>query len=235
MRLGVILPTFSDRATATLLAAEHAERCGLHGVFAYDHLWPMGHPARPALSPFPLLAAVAVRTERIAVGTLVARIGLTPDEVLLEELFTLDAVSGRRLVAGVGTGDSKSAAENLAYGVGFPPAHERRERAAVVSRTLLEAGVETWVGGGSSETNAVARSTGAVLNLWGAPAARIAAAAACGEVTWAGVLPKDAGAAAALLRGLAGAGATWAVVNWPGSTAPLVAAAATAGIALGWR
>jgi hypothetical protein len=132
MRVGIVLPTFAATADAALSAAADAEARGIHGVFAYDHLWPMGHPGRPALSPSPVLAAVAMRTTRVAVGILVARVGLRPDDVLLDELASLQALSLGRLVAGIGTGDAKSAEENLAYGVGFPPARERRDRLAGV-------------------------------------------------------------------------------------------------------
>lgn len=233
MRVGIVLPTFAASADDALEAAMQAEAAGVHGAFAYDHLWPMGQPGRPALSPFPVLAAAAVRTHRIALGTLVARVGLKPDAVLLEELLSLAALSGGRLVAGIGAGDSKSAAENLAYGVAFPPASERRARLAAVVRALLGAGVATWVGGGTAATNCVARTTGAVLNLWAVAPDRVAAEAAAGEVSWGGTLPREPSKAASLLGALAGAGATWAVVDWPGSCDPVVAAASDAGVALG--
>jgi alkanesulfonate monooxygenase SsuD/methylene tetrahydromethanopterin reductase-like flavin-dependent oxidoreductase (luciferase family) len=233
MRVGVILPTFNADATSALAAAQEAERVGLHGVFAYGHLWPMGRPGRPALAPLPVLAAIAMRTEAISVGTLVARVGITSDEVLVEELLTLDAVSGGRLVAGLGTGDRKSAAENLAYGLGFPPAQERRERVASVASRLLDEGVTTWVGGGSAATDAVARATGAVLNLWAALPHSVAEAAASGEVTWAGMLPEERASAADLLAELARAGASWAVMGWPGSCAPILDAVSAANVTVG--
>ena len=48
MKLGILLPLFrTDIADARAAAAE-AEAVGLDGVFAYDHLWPIGHPERPA-------------------------------------------------------------------------------------------------------------------------------------------------------------------------------------------
>jgi alkanesulfonate monooxygenase SsuD/methylene tetrahydromethanopterin reductase-like flavin-dependent oxidoreductase (luciferase family) len=233
MRIGVVLPTFAPTAADALGAAAEAEGSGLHGVFAYDHLWPMGHPGRPALSPYPVLGAIAARTSGLRLGTLVARVGLAPDAVVLEELLSLDALSGGRLVAGVGTGDAKSAAENFAYGVAFAPAAERRASVTGVVAGLLSAGVPAWVGGGSAATNAVARATGAALNLWAADPVAVAVAAKEGEVTWGGVLPEEPAAAAALLYELALAGATWAVVNWPGSCAPVAAAASTAGVLLG--
>jgi len=233
MRVGVVLPTFERSADRALDAACEAERAGLHGVFAYDHLWPMGQPGRPAISPYPLLGAVASRTTRVALGTLVARVGLVPDDVLVRELLTLQVVSAGRAVVAVGTGDAKSAAENRAYGVAFEAPRRRRERLGAVVASLRRAGVPTWVGGGSEATDAVARSTGAALNLWGATPGIVAAAARSGEVTWAGSLPGDPGDAAALLAALGRAGASWAVLGWPGSCGPIVAAASTAGFALG--
>ncbi|MDA8291215.1 MAG: LLM class flavin-dependent oxidoreductase [Actinomycetota bacterium] len=231
--MGIVLPTFEPSAAPAFAAADEAERAGLHGVFAYDHLWPMGQPGRPAISPYPLLGAVSARTSRVALGTLVARVGLVPDEVLVAELVTLHALSSGRAVVAIGAGDAKSAAENLAYGVAFEPPATRRERVrSVVTRLSLD-GVPAWVGGGAPETDAIAREVGAALNLWGAAPEAVARAALDGEVTWAGMLPEDVGAAAALLSGLARAGASWAVAGWAGSSEPVVAAASAAGLALG--
>jgi len=67
---------------------------GLDGVFCYDHLWPMGQP-EPPLAPFPLLAAIA-RPTRALGGTLVARIGLVPDHVVVAEFDALAAIAPGR-------------------------------------------------------------------------------------------------------------------------------------------
>ncbi len=204
----------------------------MHGCFCYDHLWPLGSPGRPALAPFPLLALLARHRRRVVLGTLVARVGLTPDDVLEAEVATMVGLTGGAFVAGLGTGDAKSAPEHVAYGIPFPPAGERRDRLARLARRLREAGTTTWVGGGSASTNAVARELGVALNLWAVPAAVVAAAAGTGEVTWGGTLPDDPGQAGALLADLAAAGASWAVVGWPGSIDPVVVAAEAGGVAL---
>jgi hypothetical protein len=52
------------------------------------------------------------------------------------------------------------------------------------------------------------------LNLWGVTAERVAGIDDV-EVTWGGVVPGDAEAAAQVLAGLARAGATWAVCAPP--------------------
>lgn len=210
MRIGVSLPQFRDDADAALQAARHAEAVGFDGVFVFDHLWAIGRPERPALPAFPLLGALAGSTARIVLGTLVARIGLVPDAVLVHQLRTLHALTGGRVIAGVGTGDRLSAAENEAFGIDYPPAAERRQRLAGVCDELRARGVTTWVGGRAERTRLVAVEHADALNLWDVDAGVLAAEQRV-EVTWGGVVPSDPDACAALLAAVADAGATWAV------------------------
>lgn len=235
MRIGVLLPSFADLADEALAVAKQAEDLGLHGVFAYDHLWPMGEPGKPAISPYPLLGAVAAVTKKVCLGTLVARVGLVPDDVLISQLLTLDALSQGRLIAGVGTGDSKSAAENLAYGIPMAPMAERLSSLQKVVTKLVSEGVESWVGAGRPETNAMARKCGATLNLWGVPPSRVGEEARLpGQVSWAGVWPKAGiSAAARRFNELIEKGATWAVVTCPGDVELIAVAANHAGVVLG--
>ena len=121
MRVGITLPLFNDDPELAVAVARRAEDAGLDGVFVFDHLWPLRQPHRPALHSTTVLAAVAAETSRIHVGTLVARVGLVPDAVLVHNLVTLAAIAGDRLIAGLGTGDSANKDENLAYGIDFAP------------------------------------------------------------------------------------------------------------------
>ena len=207
MRLGVLLPTFEAGAEKAMLAAHAARAAGLDGVFAYDHLWPMGSPRRPALAPFPVLAAVATRYEDLVVGTLVARVGLVSTEHLVTEFATLNALAPGRVIAALGTGDHLSLAENDAYGVVRLGANERRSllRDAAVA---LVGTMPVWLGAGAEATNELARDVGAVVNLWNATPEAVAAAAARGPVSWAGPASSDV---ALTLDALARAGSTWAV------------------------
>lgn len=232
MNLGVILPSFSTSAQDAFDAADAAESGGLHGVFVFDHLWPLGEPGRPAMSPFPLLGAIGARTHTIAIGTLVARVGLVTDAALVSEFLTLDALSAGRVIAGVGVGDARSAAENVAFGLPVDPPSERRRSLSGVIAELRRAGITTWVGGGNRATNAVARAHGATLNLWGVGPETVARASQEGPVTWAGVLPKDPHRAAGHLELLRGAGATWTVVLCQGPIGGLIEIAKDAGVEL---
>jgi len=215
VRTGIILPSFSDTADEALAVARLADESGVDGVFCYDHLWPMGRPDRPALAPFPLLGAVAVSTDRVAVGTLVARVGLVPDEVLLAEVEALSLLAPGRVVMALGTGDRLSAPENEAYGVPFAPAADRRDSLRRCTRLLRERGVPVWIGGGSPRTVAVAEEEGAAVNLWDASPGEVAAQAQRSEVTWAGPPPGSPAGVDALMAALSEAGATWAVFAWP--------------------
>jgi alkanesulfonate monooxygenase SsuD/methylene tetrahydromethanopterin reductase-like flavin-dependent oxidoreductase (luciferase family) len=240
VKTGVILPSFRDDAAEALDVARRADESGVDGVFCYDHLWPMGRPDRPALAPFPLLAAVAATTRRVAVGTLVARIGLVPDGVLVSEVDALRALAPGRVVVGLGTGDHLSARENEAYGVPFAPAAERRASLREVAAALAGRGVPVWIGGGGPATRQVAVDARVAVNLWDAGPGAVAAQAHETEVTWAGPSPEPASGGAAapgaapdgaaalagLLPQLHAAGATWAVFGWP---VPLEALVATAG------
>lgn len=234
MRIGVTLPTFGEDAAAVIAAARTAERLGIHGVFAFDHLWPLGSPGRPSLSIYPVLGAVAATTATIRPGSLVGRIGLLPDAVVVASIVSLRQISGGRLIAGLGTGDDKSAPEHERYGIPYFGARARHESLSTVCEQLLAAGVECWIGAGTNATNDVARSLGAVLNFWGASPDRVAREVLRGtRVTWAGPLPQDGAAAVRVLAGLSMAGCEWAVWGWPRSLEAVVESASEAGIKLG--
>jgi alkanesulfonate monooxygenase SsuD/methylene tetrahydromethanopterin reductase-like flavin-dependent oxidoreductase (luciferase family) len=226
VKVGITLPQFDHRAEPAIAAALRAEHLGIDGVFCFDHLWPLGRPDRPALSPGPLLGAVAASTSTVALGTLVARIGLVPDATLVAALGSLSAISGGRLIAGIGTGDHLSRPENDAFGVPFDPPDERREHLAMVGSALQGAGIPVWVGGGRPRTVEVAVALAAAVNLWEGDPVQVARLTGAGlEVTWGGPVGSTAGQIASDLGRLAEAGATWAVCAWPGSLEAVAEAA----------
>lgn len=214
MKVGVVLPTFQSGPAAALEVADAAVAAGVDGVFAYDHLWPMGSPERPALAPFSILALVARRYPGLSVGPLVARIGLVENHVLASQLAALRKVSDGHVIAALGTGDSKSAQENRAYGIAFDPPSERRAKLRALVEDQLAHGVEVWVGGGARSTVAIAEELGCALNMWGATPEEVREQSSRSTVTWAGA-GVDEGTLRTTLRDVDEAGATWAVTGWP--------------------
>lgn len=166
MRVGITVPQFRDDAGPAIDVARRAEAAGLDGIFVFDHLWPLRQPERPALHSTTLLAALAAETQRVTLGTLVARVSLVPNAVLVNAFITLSRMLGPRLVAALGTGDEGNRDENEAYGVGFPPVARRLEDLVHCAGELRAAGVTTWVGGCSAAVRrAVAAADG--WNGWG--------------------------------------------------------------------
>ena len=236
LRTGVVLSTFRETPDDALRAAEDAVAAGVDGLFCYDHIWPMGQPDRPALAPFPILGALATRfaprdgAAGPFVGSLVARVGLVPDDVLFEQFVALHRLAPGRVVAALGTGDHLSAAENRAYGIEYPPAAARRTAMVALARRLRTQGLTVWLAGGRNARMQEPKAAGAALTLWDV-APSLVAERAGGldglEVTWAG--PPPSTPLAPTLAALARAGATWTVFGWPVDVDELVSAARAAG------
>ena len=229
MKLGILLPLFRDKVDDALDAAVAAEAAGLHGIFAYDHLWPIGHRERPAFAPFPVLARALTMTSRVKVGPLGARVGLVENSVLDAQFRSLVAIGPGRVLAPLGVGDGLSAKENEAYGLAQLPADDRRAQLTELAKDLQARGIPTWVGGSGPKSIASARATGSAVNLWSQPASVVAEHAKTGEVTWAGDLPAAGEGLAEHLAELQQAGATWAIATYARSAEELVNAAQSGG------
>ena len=230
MKIGITLPTFEPTAAAALATASAAEGAGIDGVFVFDHLWRGAKRSRPALSMYPVLAAVAATTRHIRIGSLVARVGFLPDRLVVESFVSLHELTEHRLVAALGIGDARSVAENDAYGIAWPALEERRASLASILGELTARGIECWVGATTPATLEIARAAGATVNLWDVELDRVEAEAARGPSTWAGSFPTEAGAAADQLMGLSAAGATWAIWGWPRSIELVSQALSLAGL-----
>jgi alkanesulfonate monooxygenase SsuD/methylene tetrahydromethanopterin reductase-like flavin-dependent oxidoreductase (luciferase family) len=81
-----------------------AEDAGVRTVWTYDHLtWPL-LADRPWYGAVPLLAAAAMVTDRVRLGTQVATPNFRHPVPFAKELMTLDQLTGGRLDVGLGAG-----------------------------------------------------------------------------------------------------------------------------------
>lgn len=108
-----------------------AEEAGWDGVFVWDHLW--NRTLAPFADPFVTVAAIALATERITVGTLVTALPRRRPQVVAQSTVSLDRLSGGRMVLGLGLGVDSFGE----YSVFDEPAADDRARA----RTL-DAGID---------------------------------------------------------------------------------------------
>jgi alkanesulfonate monooxygenase SsuD/methylene tetrahydromethanopterin reductase-like flavin-dependent oxidoreductase (luciferase family) len=195
VRVGLSLPSFVEDPEIPIAVARAAEAAELDAVFVFDHLW-RGNPPRrrPALECFALLGAVAAETTRIQVGTLVARATLRPPATLANCFATAQRVSGGRLIAGIGAGDSQSRAENEAFGLDFGTMTDRVFALHDAVRATHGRDYPVWIGGRVAQVRAiVALADG--WNAWGGSPAELARSerlvreiAPAATITWGGLV-----------------------------------------------
>ena len=137
--------------------ASHCEATGWSGLWANSHfmgwipeaLWSRHLPAAAGgphdmLEPVAQLAALAMVTERVRLGTLVID-PLTRHPALLAQSFlTLHHLSGGRAVLGIGAGE---AANTVPYGIDPSKMASRFEEALEVIRLLWGGGAVSYEGG----------------------------------------------------------------------------------------
>ena len=106
MNFGINVPAFADFSDPRALAelAHDAEAAGWDGFFIWDAMFfdPTFHPMA---DPWVALAAVALSTQQIRIGTMVTPIARRRPWKLARETVSIDRLSDGRLILGVGLGD----------------------------------------------------------------------------------------------------------------------------------
>ena len=119
--------------------AQTAEAIGFDSVWLGDHLlYDLSVGPRGPWEVWTSLAALAASTERVLLGPLVASVGFHEPAMLAKLATTVDAVSGGRLIVGLGAGWNER--EYRAFGFPFDHRVSRFEEAFTIIRTLLADG-----------------------------------------------------------------------------------------------
>ena len=125
VKFGCQLPQDVSDISRVFQVAKDCESLGYDSVWAYDHLIPYWLPSGTCLEGWSLISAVAARTSRVKVGSLVTNLNLRNPSLLAKITSTVDNISGGRLMVGLGIGDRMSVPELRAYGYRYPPLDER--------------------------------------------------------------------------------------------------------------
>lgn len=125
-----------------------AEDSGWDSAWTFDHFWSL-RPTHDGdtLEGWTLLAALAVETSRLKMGTLVTGITHRIPAVLFKQAVTVDHISNGRLILGVGAAWEEE--EHVAHGIPFPPPKVRVdmfEEAMEINRLLETQDVTTFEG-----------------------------------------------------------------------------------------
>ncbi|HEY2813519.1 MAG TPA: LLM class F420-dependent oxidoreductase [Acidimicrobiales bacterium] len=136
IRAGLQIPNFTypgvapeqlfEKVAAVAVAAEDA---GFDTVMVMDHFYQLpllGPPEHEMFESYTLLAALAARTQRVRLGTLVTGVTYRNPAILAKTVTALDVISAGRAFLGIGAAWFEE--EHEALGVDFPPVKERFER-----------------------------------------------------------------------------------------------------------
>ncbi len=136
IRAGLQIPNFTypgvadvdlfERLSSVVVAAEES---GFDTVMVMDHFYQlplMGPPENNMFEAYSLLSALAARTKKVNLGTLVTGVTYRNPAILAKTVTALDVISQGRAFLGIGA--AWFDVEHEALGVDFPPVKERFER-----------------------------------------------------------------------------------------------------------
>src|ERR1700721_1599460 len=145
-KIGLQLPNFSRAEPDGLFAAiagqaPAAGNSGFAAVWVMDHYFqlpPLGGPDQPMLEAYTLLGALAARTQRVQLGTLVTGVTYRQPGILAKIVTRLDIISRGRAILGIG--GAWYDAEHQGLGIDFPSARVRLDmlgEAVEVCRAMI--------------------------------------------------------------------------------------------------
>lgn len=129
MQFGFVIPKGDPRTVAEL--AHELEEAGWDGAFYWDGMSGSGAFDWDIYDPWVVMAAMAMRTERVRIGAVITPPSRRRPWKLARETMTLDHLSNGRLVVPVGLG----AADDRGFG-NVGEVTDRRERAEMLDESL---------------------------------------------------------------------------------------------------
>jgi F420-dependent oxidoreductase-like protein len=135
-RFGLQIPNFTfagvaDRDLFERIAAiaATAEESGFDSVWVMDHFYQIamvGPRTDPMMEAYTLLGALAARTSKVSLATMVTGVTYRNPALLAKQVTTLDVISAGRAILGIGAAWNDD--EHAGYGFEYPPIGERLDR-----------------------------------------------------------------------------------------------------------
>jgi alkanesulfonate monooxygenase SsuD/methylene tetrahydromethanopterin reductase-like flavin-dependent oxidoreductase (luciferase family) len=148
LRVGVQLPEVERdvRWPEYVAMAQAAEEVGFESIWLGDHLLYRGdgREERGPWEAWTMLAALATVTKRVQLGPLVACASFHPPGLIAKMAATVDEISGRRLVLGLGAGSVEI--EHSIFGLPVERRVSRFAESFEIVRRLLEGERVTFEG-----------------------------------------------------------------------------------------
>ena len=135
----------ADALLQSIDLAIEAERLGIDGAYFRVH-----HFARQLASPFPLLAAIGARTQRIEIGTAVIDMRYENPYYMAEDAGSADLIAGGRLQLGISRGSPEQVMDGWRY-FGDLPAQDQTDHD--MARQRAEKFLELLNGSGFAQPN----------------------------------------------------------------------------------
>src|ERR1700754_4009063 len=137
--------TAGDTLLQSIDLAVAAEELGLDGAYFRIH-----HFARQLASPFPLLAAVGVKTRRIEIGTAVIDMRYENPFYMVEDAGAADLIAGGRLQLGISRGSPEQVIDGWRH-FGYAPPDGMSD--ADLARRHTEVFLQVLAGKGFAKPN----------------------------------------------------------------------------------
>ncbi|MGB3414413.1 MAG: LLM class flavin-dependent oxidoreductase [Microbacteriaceae bacterium] len=163
-------PTAQDALLQSIELAVAAEEIGIDGAYFRVH-----HFAKQFASPFPLLSAIAAKTNRIEMGTGVIDMRYENPLYMAEEAAATDLISGGRLQLGISRGSPEPALHGPAW-FGYQPkpgttdAQMAQQKSAVFLAALSGQGIApsnpNMTGGIEQKLPIQPQSPGLMERIW---------------------------------------------------------------------
>src|SRR5271168_3752471 len=138
-------PSASDTLLQSIDLAVEAERLGMDGAYFRVH-----HFARQLASPFPLLAAVGAKTQRIEIGTAVIDMRYENPHYMAEDAGAADLIAGGRLQLGISRGSPEQVIDGWRH-FGYAP--REGENDAEMGRRHAQVFLDVLRGEGFAQPN----------------------------------------------------------------------------------